>query len=143
MGCQEMGVDVGPRLRYSSPINLEAAVTTLTARVGCVLGSALMFAACADTQSGTTTSATPTERKCASRDVPAAEAMALEATLADPIISDVVEGTVVQIPVFFHVITDNAGNGDVPDAQIDAQLDVMNKFRNFLLPLRELGPEAC
>ena len=102
-------------------------MTTLTARVGCVLGSALMFAACADTQSGTTSSATPTERKCASRDVPAAEAMALEATLEDPIISDVVEGTVVQIPVFFHVITDNAGNGDVPDAQIDAQLDVMNK----------------
>jgi hypothetical protein len=92
-------------------------------RMGAVLGTAMLFAGCAsDATTGVSTP--PLERHCASRDVPVAEAMAIEATMEDPVISDLVED--VQIPVYFHVIRDNNGNGDVSDAQIDAQLKVMN-----------------
>ena len=98
-------------------------MTTLSLRMGAVLGSAMMFAGCAgDTTPGAT--AVPLERHCASRDVPSAEAMAIESTLEDPVISDLVED--VTIPVFFHVIRDNNGNGDVSDEKIEAQLKVMN-----------------
>lgn len=98
-------------------------MSTLTMRMGAVLGSALMFAGCAnDSSTGSTTA--PLERHCASRDVPAAEAMAIEATLPDPVISDAIEDVV--IPVAFHVIRDNNGNGDVSDAMIDDQIKVMN-----------------
>ncbi len=98
-------------------------MTTLTMRMGAVLGSALFFAACASDETGETSA--PLERHCASRDVPAAEAMAIEATLEDPVISDVVEN--VTVPVHFHVIRDNNGNGDVSDAMIDEQIKVMNE----------------
>jgi hypothetical protein len=91
-------------------------------RIGAVLGSALMFAGCANDATGV--SSAPLERHCVTRDIPAAEAVALEATLEDSVISDVVEN--VTIPVFFHVIRDNNGKGDVSDAKIDAQLKVMN-----------------
>ncbi len=36
-------------------------------------------------------------------------------------------GTGASIPVAFHVITDNKGFGDVPDAWLDAQIEILNR----------------
>lgn len=100
-------------------------MSTLTIRVGAVLGSALLFAACS-TDAGTDEGSFPTERKCAVRDVPAAEAMAVEATLPDPVLSDLTSATDAQVPVYFHVIRDNNGTGDIDDKTLDAQIKVLN-----------------
>ncbi len=100
-------------------------MSTMTLRVGAVLGSALMFAGCASDATPTGASQAPLERHCASRDVTAAEAMSIEATLEGGVITDAVED--VQIPVFFHVIRDNNGKGDVSDEAIESQLRVMNE----------------
>ena len=99
-------------------------MSTLTMRIGALLGSSLAFAACADSATGPDEGSFPTERKCAVRDVPAAEAMAIEATLPDPVVSDLVGEA--QIPVFFHIIRDNNGTGDVSDEALDKQIQVLN-----------------
>jgi hypothetical protein len=99
-------------------------MSTLTIRVGAFLGTALMFTGCASDASEIEAASTPTERKCASRDIPAPEATALEATLEDPVLTDLIQD--VQIPVYFHVIRDNNGKGDVSDEALDAQLKVLN-----------------
>jgi hypothetical protein len=96
----------------------------MTMRLGALLGSALVFTGCAGGDESTSEDSHPVSRQCAVRDVPAAEAMALEATLEDPVISDVVDN--VTIPVWFHVIRNSAGQGDVSDAAIDAQIRVLN-----------------
>jgi hypothetical protein len=98
-------------------------VSTLTMRVGAVLGTAMLFAGCSNDAAGT--GSFPTERKCASRDVPAAEAEAVEALLPDPV-TDLTVATDAQVPVYFHIIRDNNGNGDVADEALDAQIKVLN-----------------
>lgn len=93
--------------------------------VGAFLGAALLFASCSESASPESQVETPLERKCGSRDVPAAEAMAVEAQLPDPTY-DVLEHDVT-IPVYFHVITQVGGAGNVTDAQIAEQLRVLNE----------------
>ncbi len=103
-------------------------MTSLTVRAGAFLGAALFVVGCADSKPRSAPQ-TPTERKCGSRDVPMDEAIAVENSLPDPVF-DLLEHDVT-IPVYIHIIT-SGGQGDVPDSQINDQINVLNQsFRGM------------
>ena len=45
----------------------------------------------------------------------------------NPGIDKATKESVLVIPVFFHVLLEDNGSGDIPDKQLDSQIDVLNK----------------
>jgi hypothetical protein len=98
---------------------------------GAALGAVSFLVGCAtdpSTEPDPNPNPTPTVRKCASRDVPAAEAMQIDLGVpggeTDP--GQELAPVSYTIKVHTHVIRDANGGGDITDAMIQAQIDVLN-----------------
>jgi hypothetical protein len=61
------------------------------------------------------------------RSVSSNELQAIESQTAALLAAEGPPATRVNVPVYFHVMTDSAGNGDVTDQQILDQMDVLNR----------------
>jgi hypothetical protein len=105
-------------------------------RVAVVLGTLLSLAGCssstpaqeeqAPAEETATQQALP-HRGCATLEPSADEKLEIEAALKGRVQAKRAVGSV-NVPVYFHVINKGAGlaNGDIPDSQITAQMDVLN-----------------
>ncbi|RKH26864.1 zinc metalloprotease [Corallococcus praedator] len=105
-------------------------------RVAVVLGTLMSLAGCSSSapapeqqpaeETATTAEALP-HRGCATIEPSADEKLEIEAALAGRVQEKRAVGSV-NVPVYFHVIRKGTGiaNGDVPDSQITAQMNVLN-----------------
>jgi len=101
---------------------------TVIVRAGFILG-ALGFGlvGCADTPNATDDPPQRRSRECKTRTPSAEEAIAVDLQVGGGENDLGLPNTVsFVIPVYTHIITDAAGNGDVTDAQVEAQLDVLS-----------------
>ncbi|MFP2898143.1 zinc metalloprotease [Corallococcus sp. 4LFB] len=112
-------------------------VAQRSGRVAVVLGTMLSLAGCssnapapeeqAPAEETATQQAIP-HRGCATIEPSADEKLEIEAVLADRDVSAKRAVGSVNVPVYFHVINKGSGiaNGDIPDSQITAQMNVLN-----------------
>ncbi|NOK18226.1 zinc metalloprotease [Corallococcus carmarthensis] len=112
-------------------------VAQRSGRVAVVLGTLMSLAGCsssapapeeqAPAEETATQQATP-HRGCATIEPSADEKLEIEAALAARGVSAKRAVGSVNVPVYFHVINQGAGiaNGDIPDSQITAQMNVLN-----------------
>ncbi|NBD09744.1 zinc metalloprotease [Corallococcus silvisoli] len=106
-------------------------------RVAVVLGTLMSLAGCSSSapapeQQPPAEDTAPTQqslphRGCATVEPSADEKLEIEAALAHRVMAKRAVHSV-NVPVYFHVINKGAGlaNGDIPDSQITAQMDVLN-----------------
>ncbi|NBD09743.1 MULTISPECIES: zinc metalloprotease [Corallococcus] len=106
-------------------------------RVAVVLGTLMSLAGCSSSapapeQQPPAEETTPTQqelphRGCATVEPSADEKLEIEAAIAGRVQAKRAVGSV-NVPVYFHVINKGTGvaNGDVPDSQITAQMNVLN-----------------
>ncbi|RKH66039.1 zinc metalloprotease [Corallococcus aberystwythensis] len=113
-------------------------VAQRSGRVAVVLGTLMSLAGCnsnapapeeqtpAPAEETTNTQAIP-HRGCATIEPSADEKLEIEAAIAGHVSAKRAVGSV-NVPVYFHVIRKGTGvaNGDVPDSQITAQMNVLN-----------------
>ncbi|MCY1036826.1 zinc metalloprotease [Corallococcus sp. BB11-1] len=111
-------------------------VTQRGSRVAVVLGTLMSLAGCSSSapapeempaeETATTQEALP-HRGCATIEPSADEKLEIEAALANRVMAKRAVGSV-NVPVYFHVIRKGTGiaNGDIPDSQITAQMNVLN-----------------
>ncbi|NOK39719.1 zinc metalloprotease [Corallococcus exercitus] len=112
-------------------------VAQRSGRVAVVLGTLMSLAGCsssapapqeqAPAEETATQQATP-HRGCATIEPSADEKLEIEAALAARGVSAKRAVGSVNVPVYFHVINQGTGiaNGDIPDSQITAQMNVLN-----------------
>ncbi|RKH44380.1 zinc metalloprotease [Corallococcus llansteffanensis] len=106
-------------------------------RVAVVLGTLMSLAGCSSSapapeeqapaeETATTQEALP-HRGCATIEPSADEKAEIEAAIAGRVMAKRAVGSV-NVPVYFHVINKGTGiaNGDIPDSQITAQMNVLN-----------------
>ncbi|TSC24024.1 zinc metalloprotease [Corallococcus sp. Z5C101001] len=106
-------------------------------RVAVVLGTLMSLAGCSSSapapeqqppaEDTATTQQSLPHRGCATVEPSADEKLEIEAALAHRVMAKRAVHSV-NVPVYFHVINKGAGlaNGDIPDSQITAQMDVLN-----------------
>ncbi|MEJ7599044.1 MAG: zinc metalloprotease [Kofleriaceae bacterium] len=89
-----------------------------------VLGMGLV--GCTDAPD-TTQNPQPVSRECKTRTPSASETIAVDIAVGggETDLAPSIPGSVV-VPVYTHIITDTAGAGDITDAEVEAQLDVLN-----------------
>ncbi|RKG75307.1 zinc metalloprotease [Corallococcus terminator] len=105
-------------------------------RVAVVLGTLMSLAGCSSsapapeeqpTEEAATTAEALPHRGCDTIEPSADEKLEIEAALASRVMAKRAVGSV-NVPVYFHVINKGTGiaNGDIPDSQITAQMNVLN-----------------
>ncbi|RYZ33870.1 MAG: zinc metalloprotease [Myxococcaceae bacterium] len=104
-------------------------------RVAVVLGTLMSLAGCSSSAPApeeqpaeeTTTAEALPHRGCATIEPSVDEKLEIEAALANRVMAKRAVGSV-NVPTYFHVINKGTGiaNGDIPDSQITAQMNVLN-----------------
>ena len=103
-------------------------MTEVTVRAGLIMGAlGLGLVGCADTPTETETPQ-GLSRECKTRTPSASEAIAVDTAVGggETDLRPTLPGPVT-IPVYTHIITNNQGQGDITDAQVEAQIDVLNQ----------------
>ncbi|RYH25725.1 hypothetical protein EON65_15310 [archaeon] len=96
-----------------------------------------------DSNGQVTVDGTTPIKRCGTSDLSEEDRALADQKLA-PYLSPSLRGTeadaaAISVPVYFHVITDSGGNGDVTDAQLSTQIQVLNeahKNTSFVFSLR-------